>query len=284
MSKMTQVEQDIKQIDDILGENVAGTLNDINIIKLCSDSKLLIEENFDKEMVKQCCYELRSSEKYIILSENNQTICTLDRKTDDYILIKPSHQVVIITKEKLNIPGNIIGRIMTKGKLFSIGLVPVNTYADPGFKGNLGIVFCNLSNHYIKIKPGEPIAKIEFSKILGSVNKIYSGQHGLETNTWPIPYDMILGKEAMKKDPRILESELEEVESVYGKMIGQQFKKIYKYQRGVMFAFTCYVIINLVIFMSIDKNVITHFVSIIIGLITNIIWAILWYFVEKSKW
>ena len=281
---MTKIEQDIKQIDKILGENATGTLNDSNIIQLCLDSKLLIEENFDITMVKQCCYELRSSDKYIILSENNKTICTLDKKIDDYILIKPCNQVVIITKEKLNIPGNIIGRIMTKGKLFSIGLIPVNTYADPGFKGNLGIVFSNLSNHYIKIKPGEPIAKIEFSKILGAVNKIYSGQHGLETNIWPIPNDMILERKAMKADPRIFKSELEEIESVYGKMMGQQFKKIYKYQKGVMFAFTGYVIINLVIFTFIDKNMITHFVSIVIGLVTNIIWAILWYFVEKSKW
>lgn len=87
----------------------------------------------------------------------------------------------------------------------------------------------------------------------------------------------------MKADPRIFKSELEEVESVYGEMMGQQFKKIYKYQKGVIFAFTGYVIINLVIFMFIDKNMITHFVSIIIGLVTNILWAVLWYFVENRK-
>lgn len=281
---MTQILNDIKNVNKILGESTTGTLNDDNIINICKNNKLLIEENFEIKMVKQCCYELRASEIYIILSNyKDLRACNLDNNKEDYILIKPHNQVVIMTKEKLNIPGNIIGRIMTKGKLFSVGLIPVNTYADSGFKGHLGIVFSNLSNNYIKIRPNDPIAKIEFSKIIGSVNEIYSGQHGYQTGIWPIPEDIILTKKEIEKDSRVFESQLDELESVYGEMIGAQYKKIYKYQRGVMFAFSLYVIINLVLFLFLDKNHITYINNIFIGVITNIIWMVIWKFVEEKK-
>lgn len=281
---MTQVLNDIKSVNKILGESTTGTLNDENIIELCKNNNLLIEDNFENKMVSQCCYELRASEVYIMLSNNNDLkVCNLDNIKEDYILIKPHNQVVIMTREKLNIPGNIIGRIMTKGKLFSVGLIPVNTYADSGFKGHLGIVFSNLSNNYIKIRPNDPIAKIEFSKIIGSVNEIYSGQHGYQTGVWPISEDIILTKKEIEKDSRVFDSQLDELESVYGEMIGSQYKKIYKYQRGVMFAFSFYVIINLVLFFFLDKNHLTYVNNILIGIITNIIWMAIWNFVEEKK-
>lgn len=279
---MTQNIQDIKKVDEILGEFTTGTLNDSNIIELCEKHNLLIEKNYEKDKVKQCCYELRASVKYIILSRGEESqSCSMDTDKEDYILIKPHNQVVIITEEKLNIPDNIVGRIMTKGKLFSVGLIPVNTYADPGFKGQLGIVFSNISNNYIKINHLDSIAKIEFSKIIKPVNRTYTGQHGYETGIWPIPNSNILSKNEIKNNPKIFDSELDELESIYGKLIGTQFKKVYKYQRGVMVAFTAYVIINLLLFIFIDGGSTSHVMNIIIGIITNIIWMGIWKFVES---
>lgn len=279
---MTQNIQDIKKVDKILGKFTTGTLNDSNIIELCENHNLLIEKNYEKDKVKQCCYELRASVKYIILSRDEKSqSCSMDTVKEDYILIKPHNQVVIITEEKLNIPDNIVGRIMTKGKLFSVGLIPVNTYADPGFKGHLGIVFSNISNNYIKINHLDSIAKIEFSKIIKPVNRPYTGQHGYETGIWPIPNSNILSKNEIKNNPEIFDSELDELESIYGKLIGTQFKKVYKYQRGVMVAFTVYVIINLFLFIFIDGGSISHVLNIIIGIITNIIWMGIWKFVES---
>lgn len=279
---MTQNIQEIKKVDEILGEFTTGTLNDSNIIELCEKHNLLIEKNYEKDKVKQCCYELRAGVKYIILSRDEESqSCSMDTDKEDYILIKPHNQVVIITEEKLNIPDNIVGRIMTKGKLFSVGLIPVNTYADPGFKGQLGIVFSNISNNYIKINHLDSIAKIEFSKIIKPVNRSYSGQHGYETGIWPIPNSNILSKDEIKNNPKIFDSELDELESIYGKLIGTQFKKVYKYQRGVMVAFTAYVIIILLLFIFIDGGSISHVMNIIIGIITNIIWMGIWKFVES---
>src|SRR5262249_11293192 len=135
----------------------------------------------------------------------------------EYVLLKPRQFVCVITLESLRLPANILGRILTKGQLFSVGVIPVNTYADPGFEGNLGIVLTNISNNYLKIKQNDPIAKIEFSKLRQPVEKPYVGQHGYQTKIWPIPVDMILTEAEILADPRI-KNPLEELERVSGKL------------------------------------------------------------------
>jgi dCTP deaminase len=141
-------------------KNYVGTINDEMIRSECA-KKNLISKNFKPENITEACYELSASNIYYDLSNNYQRI---DIKAENYpyILIKPKQSIVVITKEELNIPANVIGRVLTKGKLFSIGLMPVNTYADPGFKGNLGIILHNNSLKYLKISEDELIAKIEF--------------------------------------------------------------------------------------------------------------------------
>jgi dCTP deaminase len=73
---------------------------------------------------------------------------------------------VLITAEDLAIPDDILVRVVSKGSLFSIGLSPVATYADPGFTGNLGIVTENISDKYVELPQGEAIAKAGAHPIL----------------------------------------------------------------------------------------------------------------------
>ena len=79
-------------------------------------------------------------------------------------------------------------------------LLPVNTYADPGFQGNLGIILHNNSINYLKIKEDELIAKIEFSALQHPVQKRYNGQHGYKTKIWPIPVEYSLTNDEIKSD------------------------------------------------------------------------------------
>src|SRR4051794_38271488 len=110
-------------------KNYVGTLND-ELIRTYCENHILISKNFNPENVSEACYELSAGNIYYDISRNFKRI---DIHTDgySYILIKPKQSVVIITKEELHIPNNVIGRVLTKGKLFSIGLLPINTYADP---------------------------------------------------------------------------------------------------------------------------------------------------------
>lgn len=65
-------------------------------------------------------------------------------------------------------------------------------------------------------------------------------------------------------------------------MIAQQYKDICKYQKGAIISLIFYIIFNLILFIIIDNSYINTLRTIGIGLITNIIYAVVWRFYEKS--
>lgn len=243
-----------------------GTLNDTDIKMLCNSGKLIVE-NYKERNVKQACYELRASNIYYDVTVSDRKIEVAD---NEFILIKPKQLVVIMTFETLDLSNDILGRILTKGKLFSVGLLPVNTYADPGFSGKLGIVFSNLSNNYLKIKPKDEIAKIEFCKLEHPVERPYSGQHGYETGIWPIPTDLILTSDEIKNDQRI-KSVPEEIQLAHGKDISKVIDRVYKFERKLILASIVYLMFTMILILALQgTDWITNTTSILLGVISNI--------------
>ena len=108
------------------------------------------------------CYELRMGNVYYDLTEGGKRFALAPGQI---VLIKPGHRVVLITAEELEVPPDILVRVESKGSLFSVELSPVATYADPGFGGNLGVVTQNISDKYIELPQGEPIAKADFTRL-----------------------------------------------------------------------------------------------------------------------
>lgn len=234
-------------------EVVVGTLPDHEIESMCMQG-LLIEENFERARIKQACYELRCGNVYYDLSQSTTPVSVGEGEN---ILLKPKQTIVLITMESLRLPPNILGRILTKGILFSLGILPVNTYADPGFSGRLGIVFHNLSNSYIRITQGDPIAKIEFSRLQEPVSRPYEGQHGYQTQIWPIRTDMVLTETEKKTDRRIL-SPHEELERSYGEDLGRVIKRVFGYERKLILFSITYLLLMLLLIETVPKKPVTN--------------------------
>ena len=180
------------------------TLPDNEIRSRLAARELILDGN--PSQIGSACYELRMGSIYYDLTENGKRI---DASKMGNILIKPGHRVVLITQEQLCIPNDIIARVTSKGSLFSIGLSPVCTYADPGFSGNLGLVTQNLGDKYIEIPIGEPVAKVDFSLLSAPVDNPYRGQHGFHTRIWPIKNHLQKSYEDVKTDPRVDSEEAE---------------------------------------------------------------------------
>jgi NTP pyrophosphatase (non-canonical NTP hydrolase) len=87
--------------------------------------------------------------------------------------------------------------------LFSIGLSAVATYADPGFEGRLGIVTQNISDKYIVLQALERIAKVDFTMLETPAKRPYRGQHGYDTQIWPIKHHLQKTREQLVGDPRL---------------------------------------------------------------------------------
>lgn len=262
---------------------MSGTLTDSEIMEYAKNKQLIVE-NYDEKKVKQACYELRASNIYYDIY-NQSRRCVLN--DGEYILIKPKQCLVIITLESLELPADFLGRILTKGKLFSIGISAVNTYADPGFEGKLGIVLINLSNSYIKILAGQPIAKIEFSKLPSEVSKPYKGQHGYETEVWPIPTEMLLTNDEIKNDKRI-KNDIDEIADAYGENLASHMRRVFSYEKNLMiFSFLALGII-LLTFLLVDiaqlsESFCSKLISAGFGITTSIIASIILYFATKRK-
>jgi dCTP deaminase len=161
------------------------TLSDSDIQDEMTHGRL-VKNGIDRQ-VAGACYELRFGDVYYDLSESDRPIRL---EPGQAALIKPGHRVVLITHEELDIPNHYLARVVSKGSLFSVGLSPVATYADPGFSGNLGIVTQNISDKYIELPQLEPIAKADFTRLSGEASHPYKGQHGFRTQIWPIKHQL----------------------------------------------------------------------------------------------
>lgn len=254
-----------------------GTLNDVEIKSLLESGKLIVE-NCDKNNVKQACYELRAGNIYFDLTSGG-TKHTVEDKKD--IVFKPHQSIVIITKEKLKIPNDILARVLTKGSLFSVGFNPVNTYADPGFHGQMGIVMNNSSNNYLKIKSGDVIAKIEFDRLQNEVDTPYFGQHSFESGVWPIRSDYVIDRNDIKKYISQYD-EMDEIKSVYGESIANIMHRVLISEKRFLFATIVLIITNLLIIgLSQGTNWIDPVTSVILGILSNLGYTIVSFFIKN---
>jgi dCTP deaminase len=169
-----------------------GILTDTDILFL-GERGCLITENFSPEQVYQTCYDLRVGSVAYYLNrpetERRFLITTFDLAGEmtqkNLLVMRPFDVVTIVTLEKVHLPADIVARIISKGYLFSIGLNPVITFVDPGFKGHLGSTLVNLSKRTVRMEYGDPICKIEFEKLPKPVDKPYSkGAHDSAEKTW----------------------------------------------------------------------------------------------------
>lgn len=179
-------------------KNEMPTLTDGEIRAEIDAGRLI--RNADVKGLAGACYELRMGNVYYDLSEDGNRF---ELGPAEKVLIKPGHRVALITAEDVDIPNDILVRIVSKGSLFSIGLSAVATYADPGFSGNLGIVTQNVSDKYIVLPQGEAIAKADFTRLSGTVVKFYDGQHGFRTGIWPIKTQFQKAHAEVKGDKRV---------------------------------------------------------------------------------
>mgnify|MGYP003576529820 CR=1 FL=1 len=181
-----------------------STLSDHEIAAEIAAGRL-IRQGGDAQL-SGASYELRLGNVYYDLTESDRPIHIAEGQS---ILIKPGHRVVLITYEELCIPKNILARVVSKGSLFSVGLSPAATHADPGFTGRMGIVTQNMSDKYIVLPQLMSIAKVDFTVLSAEVKRPYIGQHGYHTEIWPIKYQLQKTYSEVAADPRV-GSEVEE--------------------------------------------------------------------------
>lgn len=83
----------------------------------------------------------------------------------DYYSIPPYQQVLIATGLKIKIPNGYAGLIWDKSSLASQGLTTMGGVIDAGYRGEIKIIFKNLSEDIYNVEPGQKIAQLLIQKI-----------------------------------------------------------------------------------------------------------------------
>ncbi len=240
-----------------------------NEIELEIEAKKLIL-GAANQMIEGASYQLRLGNVYYDLSEGGKRF---ELTPGEKVLIKPGHRVVLITAEELLVPADILAKIVSKGALFSVGLSPVATYADPGFTGNLGIVTQNLSDKYIELPQGEPIAKVDFTRLSSPATKLYQGQHGFQAGIWPIKTHLQKEHHEIKDDIRV-KSEKDEALALLPNATRVIIRSLETRLLWTMFALVVVVAINTAAILLVGSEFMNYVQAIVVNFVTTAIFGI----------
>ncbi|HEX5140918.1 MAG TPA: dCTP deaminase [Dehalococcoidia bacterium] len=112
-------------------------------------------------------------------------------------ILHPDEFVLAVTKERVEVPDYLVGRLDGKSSLGRLGLIVHSTagFVDPGFKGRLTLELRNISNLPITLYADMPVSQISFVRLTtpsekpyGSAGSKYQGQEGPEQSRYYLNY------------------------------------------------------------------------------------------------
>lgn len=140
----------------------AGILTERQVRELC-DANIVSRSNNTPVITRQTTVELHASEVAWF-----GTRSPVERRyvaTDGKITINPGDIVSLVTLENLSFPADLCATIFPRGRLLALGLWSSATHVDFSFRGHLRIIFVNLGPHTLSIPVGEPIGRLEITRL-----------------------------------------------------------------------------------------------------------------------
>jgi deoxycytidine triphosphate deaminase len=136
-----------------------------------------------KANVKSAGYDLRLGDQYYLADDKVGKaggclqISTLN--DDKPVLVIPSNRVLIATTmEHLELPPDLVGHLSLKLDLLLHGLIMSNqSQIDAGYSGGLFILLYNLSSNPVNLHRGDPVLRLELSKLAAASSSPYHGTY-----------------------------------------------------------------------------------------------------------
>jgi hypothetical protein len=97
-------------------------------------------------------------------------------------VIQPGELVSIVTDERLTLPAFVSGKIFSKGRMPSLGLLGTSTTIDPGFDNYLHVTVVNVGGASVRLPRGLAIAKVELVRLPSPVERPYVSREDPKTN------------------------------------------------------------------------------------------------------
>ncbi len=100
---------------------------------------------------------------------------------DDFVIIPPKTNILLVTKEIITLPNNLMAMCAIRSSVARMGFVSPITIVDAGFSGTLTIEAFYGGNNPIKLYVGDRFLHLVIAKTLSPVEKPYSGFYQNQT-------------------------------------------------------------------------------------------------------
>lgn len=150
-------------------------LSDIDIIERVGHGELTIEP-YKEDNVEPASVDLRLGEGFqLAVPRRSIGIDLADSNGDeihwkyvhDSIEICPGDFVLATTKERVEIPDDLVAHVLGRSSLGRLGISVHQTagYIDPGFKGQITLELSNHGPAPVSLKPGQRICQMVFEEL-----------------------------------------------------------------------------------------------------------------------
>jgi len=108
--------------------------------------------------------------------QNTELIEVEDGKS---FIVHPGEFVLGVTKEHVELPNDIAGRIDGRSSLGRLGIIVHSTagHVDPGWKGKLTLEISNIGKLPVAIRPGMKFCSLIFEKLTSPAEHGYKGKY-----------------------------------------------------------------------------------------------------------
>ncbi|HFK5508591.1 dCTP deaminase domain-containing protein [Elizabethkingia anophelis] len=137
--------------------------------ELLSNSPIILDDDnkncYDENRIEQACYALSLGVEVYRTDNKDRKIENLT-DTNRTVEINPGQFALLMTKEFVDVPQNMLAFISIKAKNKLKGLINVSGFhVDPGFKGRLLFSVYNAGPSTITLQTGDPYFLIWFTKL-----------------------------------------------------------------------------------------------------------------------
>lgn len=152
-------------------------LSDVTILELLAKGAIVINP-LDPDDVQPASVDLRLGDEMLVFSGYRQPYIDVRRGLEEFtervpvpedapFVLHPGEFVLGVTKEWIELPGDLVARLEGKSSLGRLGLVIHSTagFVDPGWRGRLTLELSNLSRLPVTLYRGMKIGQISFLRL-----------------------------------------------------------------------------------------------------------------------
>jgi deoxycytidine triphosphate deaminase len=137
-------------------------LSDTEIQRRINQQRLI--SDYDQDNIQNCAYTLRTGQVFQPETGQEEILGMTSGSTGSVVWeIGPSETLVVMTRERVNIPADVCATYAPLHRLAQQGVMLLNaSLVEPGYEGPLSCFLVNFSSERISLGPNEAIAKITF--------------------------------------------------------------------------------------------------------------------------